>query len=313
MYYPYLRARQFELIALRELAQEGAIRDLITPILEPVKDAVNNLNLAFNIFRQCDQPAYLIVNSTLVKGLEDPNHFISYIKNVDDEFTRLKPAFIYSNNFEYIQRAIVDNDIKNCMLICSNDVDANDAGFLELIAMQQLTAFTVEDPGRNRSLNRVLKNTGKTFIRLDDEFEPQVRNRDFLALEERKFSEEQAYFKEDGYDGFSNYTTLPKAFTEGGSAPRAVVIHLTYLQNIKEVWIKHFTSTTNDSIANVQGKFAEAAEKAVEFCRAQGLTNSAIVELEKYFDEQHYPGLGTVKKVSIKNHLLVVCDYLRSV
>ena len=67
---------------------------------------------------------------------------------------------------------------------------------------------------------------------------------------------------------------------------------------------------TNDSIANVQGKFAEAAEKAVGFCRANGFNNAAIAELEDYYDRQHYPGLGTVKKISIKNHLLILQDYL---
>lgn len=37
MYYPFLRARQFELITLRELAKEEAIQGVVVPILEPVK------------------------------------------------------------------------------------------------------------------------------------------------------------------------------------------------------------------------------------------------------------------------------------
>jgi hypothetical protein len=79
-----------------------------------------------------------------------------------------------------------------------------------------------------------------------------------------------------------------------------------------QIWIRHFTSETNDSIANVQGKFAEAAKKAVEFCRANGISNSAITELENYYDQEHYPGLGVVKKIGIKNHLLVVQEYLKN-
>lgn len=47
MYYPLLRARQFELIALRELAIEGATQGVIIPILEPVKERDNNLNRCF--------------------------------------------------------------------------------------------------------------------------------------------------------------------------------------------------------------------------------------------------------------------------
>jgi hypothetical protein len=49
MYYPFLRARQFELITLRELAIEGATQGCIIPILEPVKLIFNNLNLAYKV------------------------------------------------------------------------------------------------------------------------------------------------------------------------------------------------------------------------------------------------------------------------
>ena len=37
MYFPYLRGRQFELIALRELVEKGVLSNRITPIIEPVK------------------------------------------------------------------------------------------------------------------------------------------------------------------------------------------------------------------------------------------------------------------------------------
>jgi hypothetical protein len=120
------------------------------------------------------------------------------------------------------------------------------------------------------------------------------------------------YYEEDGYQGFSDFTVLPSEFTDGGSTPRAVVIHLTYInpQEEDQVWIRHFTSETNDSIANVQGKFAEAAAKAIAFCEGYPLNNTAIQELKEYYDNQRYPGLGTVKKISIKNHLLVISSFL---
>lgn len=37
MYFPYLRGRQFELLALRELAENSLICKHIIPIIEPVK------------------------------------------------------------------------------------------------------------------------------------------------------------------------------------------------------------------------------------------------------------------------------------
>lgn len=37
MYLPYLRGRQFELLALRELLEKKLIGNKITPIIEPIK------------------------------------------------------------------------------------------------------------------------------------------------------------------------------------------------------------------------------------------------------------------------------------
>jgi len=310
MYYPYLRAKQFELIALRELANEGITQGFIIPILEPVKNSQSNLDLAYRIFCEQEQPVYLILNSDLGELSGDNTIFLDYISELDN--TILKPAFHYRNNANFIRQSIIDYSLTDCMLICQNDLNAEDQNFKNLTQEIEITRINVVDPRRNRVLDRYIRGLNKTFIRLDDFFEKQVRNSDFLNILEHRFSEEHLYFEDEGYNGFSDYTVLPSEFSDGGSTPRAVVIHLTYLNAQKQIVIRHFTSDSNDSIANVQGKFAEAARKAVAFCRANTITNSAIQELENYFDNEHYPGLGIVKKISIKNHLLVVGSYLRN-
>ena len=38
MYFPYLRGRQYELLALKELAQKELISNLIIPVVEPIKN-----------------------------------------------------------------------------------------------------------------------------------------------------------------------------------------------------------------------------------------------------------------------------------
>ncbi|WP_417873817.1 sce7725 family protein [Xanthomarina gelatinilytica] len=310
MYYPILRARQFELIMLRELAKEGVLKDYILPILEPVKESHNNLNLALREFGQANQHAYLIVNPNYGERNGDTLHYLEYIHSLEDEL--FIPAFHYANNHTYIEENIEKFGLKEVMLLCGNDISLEDENFKHLAELPQISSITMDDPQRNRSLDRYIKTLGKTYIRLDDLFEKQVRNSDFLDIQEHRFSEEHLFYVEENYSGFSDYTVLPSEFVDGGSTPRAVVIHLTYLKDEGQIWIRHFTSETNDSIANVQGKFAEAAKKAVEFCRENGISNSAITELENYYDQEHYPGLGVVKKIGIKNHLLVVQEYLKN-
>jgi len=308
MYYPLLRARQFELIALRELANEDKLQPYITPILEPVKETLNNLKLAYKIFIERKQTTYLIVNPKVGDATGDKIYFLNFLSEYNEE--TLLAAFYYCDNADYIINCIDSFNLKNCMLICSNDVSATNKDFQKIVNQEEITKVNMENPERNRELKRYVSGLKKTYIRLDDFFEKQARNSDFLQITEHKFSEEHLYYDEEGFNGFADYTILPSEFTDGGSTPRAVVIHLTFLDDNNQIWIKHFTSETNDSIANVQGKFSEAAEKAVTYCHEHKLTNSAIDELKYYYDDQHYPGLGMVKKISIKNHLLVIQSYL---
>lgn len=309
MYYPFLRARQFELISIRELAAEGAIQGNIVPVLEPVKESLSNLNLANKALLDYGQKAYLILNPLVGELAGDNENFSNYLISLGD--SGFLPAFYYTNNADFINGIISKHNLTGCMLICySNFID--DASLRSLCSSASVTHVMVLDPQKNRSLDRYIKGLSKTYIRLDDVFEKQEKNADFLAITAHKFSEEHLYYIEDGYQGFSDFTVLPSEYTEGGSTPRAVVIHLTYINETEEnqVWIRHFTSETNDSIANVQGKFAQAAAKAVEFCSSYPLDNSATRELKEYYDDGRYPGLGTIKKISIKNHLQVISGFL---
>lgn len=310
MYYPLLRARQFELISLRELAIEGVTQECIIPILEPVKSTFNNLTIANSIFEQYNQKVYFIVNPLVGELIGDKNHFLDYLTGLNPDM--VLPAFHYRNNSDYITQSITNYHLNHCMLICTNDINEDDQEFKKIAELNQITIINVEDPTRNRSLHRYLQKSGKRYVRLDDLFEKQTRNSDFLSINEHRFSEEHIYYRQEYFNGFSDYTVLPSEYSDGGSTPRAVVIHLTYMNPQNQIMIRHFTSESNDSIANIQGKFAEAAEKAVQYCRSNQLNNSAIIELENYFDSQHYPGLGTVKKISIKNHLLIISNYLRN-
>lgn len=313
MYYPFLRARQFELIALRELAIEGALGGEITPILEPIRKSTSGLDLAYKVFRDRSTPSYLVLNPSVGEMSGDEEYFCDYLKGVDEKCELVRPALQYrSGNARYVHDLITNKGLSNCMLLLGKDIDSGDKDLEQLLTLSAISALNVLEPDHNRSLKRSLNTTGKTLIRFDDKFDALSRNQEYLEVAEHLFSEEHAYYRADDFAGFSDYTVLTSAFVEGGGAPRAVVIHLTYLKTSDQIWIRHFTSVTNDSIANVQGKFQEAAAKAVRFCQQQQLRNSAIDELTRYFNEERYPGLGTVKKISIKNHLLVVGDYLRS-
>jgi hypothetical protein len=310
MYFPYLRARQFELITLRELVSEGILQSKITPVIEPVKASFNNLNLAHRIFLENNFNLYLIVNPFEGDMAGDNNYFLDYISEQED--SKYLPAFHYSDNPDYINSKIEEYELTDCMIICLDNF-SNEDGFKNLCRKPSVSHIMLLEPHKYRSLDRFIKGLDKFYIRLDAPFEKQQRNADFLNMREHKFTEEHLFYLEDRYKGFADFTILPREFIDGGSTPRAVAIHLTYVneQNERQIWIRHFTSETGrNSIANVQGKFYEAAHKAIQFCNELPLDNSAITELRNYYNDHKYPGLGTVKKIAIKNHLLIVLSFL---
>lgn len=299
MYYPYLRGRQFELIALREYAQIHGDNNYITPIIEPVKKTFNSLKLAIPRLIDGDVKFALILNPD-VGEIQNNSRIIEELETELADLNTWIPAFIVSNNYTEINELINELEYENNMIICNELTDTGHDDFINLILSPNVNYIVSKE---NRILKRRLNGQGKQHIKLDDNFRGQQRNSDYLTMHEARFSEEHLYYIDEGYQGFSDFTVLISEFITGGSAPFAVVIHLSYQKANQEIWIRHFTSESNYDRANIQGKFAEAAEKAVTFLGQEDIQTFAANELRNYFNEAKYPGLGMVKKISIKNHL----------
>jgi len=64
VYIPYLRARQFELIALRELLEQHKLGKMILPLVEPIK-LTPTLVLTIEAFIEAKHPIAVILNPTV--------------------------------------------------------------------------------------------------------------------------------------------------------------------------------------------------------------------------------------------------------
>jgi len=310
MYYPYLRGRQFELIALREYALQPRENNNIIPIIEPVRKTFNSMKLALPKLIEGDVKFALILNPQ-VGELKNKIDILVSLKDELSDNSKWIPTYILKNNFDEVLRQIKKFEFTDVMLICSESTDTSDSDFDSLIFSSTVKYIVANE---NRTLKRKLLHKGKEIIRLDDNFNAQKRNSDYLLTPDEKFSEEHLFYKGDGYNGFSDFTPLLSEYTEGGAAPYAVAIHLTYQRENGEVWVKHFVSETNDDRSNIQGKFAEAAEKAVTFLDEKNIHTFASEELREYYNKGNgtYPGLGMVKKISIKNHIELINEILKT-
>jgi hypothetical protein len=309
MYYPFLRAKRFELSLLKELVTDGVMDDVTVPVLEPINGVDNSLKSANEFFTKNDFHPYLIINPKF-KKLND-GVITDFLEHYwANQIGCFNPAFIYNDNEKYIYNLIGKYDLTNVMLILLDNFTDNKE-LRDLCLNSSVSHIMLLNSENNINLSRFIRETGKISIRLDDMFQKMNANAEYLPIQAKKFTEHHKYFGEQGFDGFSDFTVLPKLWVDGGQSPYAIVIHLTYIGVNNEIWIRHFTSETNHSSENPQGKFAEAARKATSFCEKNNINNSAIKILNEYYSKNLYPGLGMIKKISIKNHLIVVSDYLR--
>ncbi|HKI90040.1 MAG TPA: sce7725 family protein, partial [Draconibacterium sp.] len=222
MYFPYLRGRQFELIALREFAIEREDNNNVFPIIEPVKKTFNSFKLAIPKFIEGTIPFAIILNPQVgdLVGHE------GIYEELEDELEDCSwtPAFIVKDNLKEIKAVIKKYQFDDVMLICSKIVDTSSDKFLDLATGNNVEYIVTEE---NKSLKRKLKGSGKNLVLLSDCFIPKKRNSDYLNALAEKFTEENIFFDDDGYFGFSDYTTVSSEFNEGGTTPYAVSIHLT--------------------------------------------------------------------------------------
>ncbi|PQP90940.1 hypothetical protein CPT76_03750 [Paenibacillus sp. AR247] len=155
---------------------------------------------------------------------------------------------------------------------------------------------------------------GKNLVGLDDKFNKLLRNADYLDNENEFFSEEHLFFAEEGYIGFSDYSVVGAEFNEGGFAPYAVAIHIVYPNEENALEIMHFVSDSNKDTSDPAGKFSEALDKLIvwykDYSHNAYMDTLAMQIFKRHYDEGTYPGLPTLKKLTIMHHLEVVGNLL---
>lgn len=310
MYYPFLRGKQFELIAIRELAPLLKKKSNIIPIFEPVKASFSSFNKSLKIL--CENGIkFAVVLNPQVGELSEKRNKVDIICSSVEYSIRSSNCFIpvlYLNGNDQEASPSSVLDVINRLeiipaLIASNLTDADDPSIDKILSKNP--PFVILENG-NRRLKRKIKDKGIPLSSLKDSFISRKRNRDYLLNENELFSEDPYFYASDDYDGFSDYALLPKDYSDGGRLPYAVAIHLTYPTGNEQIFVYHAVSNTNDDQSNIQLKFMEAAQKAIALVENKKLKTQATEELKRYLDEGTYPGLGVIKKISLKHHIELI-------
>ncbi|KIL34547.1 hypothetical protein SD71_18910 [Cohnella kolymensis] len=304
MYFPYFRGRQFEIIALRELLEMDLLNDRIIPIIEPVKlsstltktmskfiekekqlAVVHNPKVgSFNLEIAKESPLKEIFDSHLLSDWIIKSHIIN--KQSVGEISKLVELGIER---EEILTIISDRD----RLDYFEDTFGEKNGLYNLIPYE-------------RVFKKYVKNNKVLF---DDKFVKLARNAEYKDKDEF-FSEDHLFYDEEGYSGFSDFSVVGSDYTEAGFAPFAVAIHIVYFDSEKNLRIIHFVSDSNEDIQDPAGKFYEAVSKLFEWKKENDINTYGLNEFIKHYRNETYPGLGTVKKLSIMHHIELMSQYL---
>ncbi len=313
MYFPFLRGKQFELIALREIAGKISGGNFINPIIEPVKKKTSTYSKTLDVLQEWNINFTVIINPSVGDKIRD----------IDYVCTNLLPSLAYKNfQIGIIVRSQTDmNAISDkleeigvsdlsIVLILSAILDESLDSLVNFIGNHAVTKIlTSPQISNRRKILREIRKVNNNLVFLSDAFTKQLRNKDYTKDTDEFFSDEHLYFDEDGYKGYSDFLTIGKDYSDSGFSPYAVAIHLTYFNNEKEFRIRHFVSDSNEDISDVAGKFEEALKKLIPFIHEKEIKTKASQIFKDLYNEGKYPGLGTVKKLSILNHLELVHNY----
>ncbi|MCK9224677.1 MAG: sce7725 family protein [Candidatus Muirbacterium halophilum] len=305
MYFPYLRGRQYELLALRELVQNEFVSDEILPVIEPVKLSPTFIK-TMQEFIDKKKSVYIILNPEFGSFFQEYNENKKYSDKMFEFFKSkyIKKGYIFNQEFlDIISINLEELDVDN-MLLINNDKDFFQTHYENVFKDKQPKYNLVPD-------ERIFLRKCENIVLFDDRFAKQTRNFDYDNKVDEFFSEDHLYYLQDEFKGFSDYSIVGKDFQEKGFAPRAVAIHIVYFDDKNKLRIRHFVSDSNEDIQNTALKFYEALTKLNEWIKTEKIEKTyALSVLLEHFTNESYPGLGTLKKLCIMHHIQLVNNFL---
>lgn len=310
MYFPYFRGRQYELLALFELVEANRLGDQVIPIIEPVKPSSTFIK-TLNAFVNNGRKLAVILNpqvGSFTKEIEDEKK--NGIKSKYEELLKnrliIKAHILNKKSQGQLELLEEQGFYKKDLLVICNNRDYLDL-YSEIFSSTPRYTLIPDESIYRRKVR-------KKRVLLADKFAKQSRNIDYAEIDDEAFSDDHLYYSEDGYVGFSDYSIVGDNFFESGFAPYAVALHIVYLSEEDDsLRIKHFVSDSNDDITNPAGKFYEALEKLNDWDMAHEMDTLGLEGLLEHYENETYPGLGTVKKLSIMHHIELVGQYLDGV
>lgn len=297
MYYPILRGKRSEFLAIKELLENTDISKVI-PIIEPVREGFSELIAAIKSLNGYDIEPLIIVNPN--KGDFNKVHtFINDDLKSQDSTIKFIPCLDTSDN----NYPLYLDKLEKFSLFTNGLTD-------EIVDLSHKARFTFV--GSSTSDNTLAKMN--SVVLYGDFFKSQKRNADYPP--ESYFSDLHTSFHlKPNTVGFADYTITGKDFSDSGGPAIVVTIHASYfkLDTHAPMFIRHYLSYDDGEQKNPGDKFKDALEKFITEVDSKILNFEETFAISKFKNLhliKHFPGLGQVKKLSMMHHIESINNYL---
>ncbi len=300
MYMPYLRGRQNELLALRDVTQNGKLTHVL-PVIEPVKVS-STLLITLQAIAESNNSVIVITNPSVGDFTKDLKNDHDYKKTLNEYFHKYPEQIIPGRIIDSRPSTLSKDSVSKYALVLS---DAGGENYDELVKDKAPRWTLVPDSTALRRRARGSK------ALLADHFHPAKRNSDYPDKPEL-FSEDHLFYREEGFRAFADFSIVGDAYNEGGFLPYAIALHIVYLDaDSNKLMIKHFKSDSNFDTEDPAGKYDEAVRKLQDWVDDTHpyITNG----LQRFLDtasSRSFPGLGSIKRYSIAHHIELMDVYL---
>ncbi|WP_125713699.1 sce7725 family protein [Companilactobacillus kedongensis] len=289
-YYPYLRGRMYDLLALKELCESNWLGPDIVPIIEPVRDS-KELQKTVQTFLDHHQPFSVVANPQVsVYGLND---------------TKLYPLPDMSTVDHFLPSAILASDFSTEYLTTNQETLLIAKKYPLLKAYQNTYLLKKIDHVLIPEEARLHEIVGSKAVSLTDPLTFVKHVEDYAILDDEYFQPASWYQQIDNYNGFGDYSMIGSVYFDKGMPSRAIALHIIYVTSEGILRIHHFVSDSNETMRGQKEKFFEALNKLDDWATVNlnRMNNTpALQELLSYAKQNKFPGLGMVKKLSLMHH-----------
>lgn len=314
MYFPYLRGKMFEILAVRDAEFLPSSR--IVPIFEPVQVYTQNGRI-YGRFTELIQKRVkfaFIVNSA--NGNPPPN-FDQGVRMVRDlsSFRTSAPDLVLpafeiraENPIRQIRTFARKFESRQCVIVHRN----HDYSIRHLWqALESLhenpPVHVLLDGGASSEVVKSLPASGVVLLR--DGFSVESAN---VHYPPRSRFDDLLWTHEDrGYDGFSDFSIVGDRLIVSGGPPNHVALHLTELalDEVRSIATNHFVSRNPTYPGDAPRKYLDALELLIQHVGVPPNIEFDTEGVEGYWDSytnSHFPGLGKPKQWSIMHHMEII-------